>query len=229
MKALPVIEIFGPTLQGEGRLVGCKTMFIRLAGCDYACAWCDTPYSWRPGSLLPAEPMEPPTIRDRLLSLDATCRRVTLSGGNPALHEGAELIATLAEQHYRVHVETQGTAAPAWLAQADSVTVSPKGPSSGMPEDWGRLAATLRVAANPDLKIVVFDERDLTYAKEVHKRHRDLPLTLQVGNHVGADDRESLLAKLRWLAERVLADADLSEVRVLPQLHVLIWGNKRGV
>ena len=229
MKALPVIEIFGPTLQGEGRLVGCKTMFVRLAGCDWACSWCDTPYSWRPGALLPTQPLFPRAILDRLLELDATCRRVTLSGGNPALHDCAGLLRSLAPEHYRVHVETQGSRAPAWLACVDSVTVSPKGPSSGMPADWSSLAATLGVAANPDLKVVIFDERDLTYAKEVHRRYPDLPLTLQVGNRVGEDDRESLLSRLHWLAERALADPELDAVRVLPQLHVLIWGNARGV
>ena len=38
---LPVLEIFGPTFQGEGRAIGQKTMFVRTAGCDYHCDWCD--------------------------------------------------------------------------------------------------------------------------------------------------------------------------------------------
>ena len=40
---LPVLEIFGPTFQGEGRAIGQKTMFVRTAGCDYHCDWCDLP------------------------------------------------------------------------------------------------------------------------------------------------------------------------------------------
>lgn len=229
MNALPVIEIFGPTLQGEGRLVGCKTLFVRLAGCDWSCAWCDTPYSWRPGQLVAIERLTAPTILGRLMSLDATCRRVTLSGGNPALHDCGGLIDTLHGQQYKIHVETQGSRAPHWLGRADSVTVSPKGPSSGMTPDWPGLQATLEIAADPDLKVVIFDEQDLTYAKEVHNRHPEPPLTLQVGNHVGQDSREGLLERLQWLADRVLLDRELAEVRVLPQLHVLLWGNKRGV
>ena len=39
---LPVLEIFGPTFQGEGRAIGQKTMFVRTAGCDYHCDWCDS-------------------------------------------------------------------------------------------------------------------------------------------------------------------------------------------
>jgi 7-carboxy-7-deazaguanine synthase len=116
-----------------------------------------------------------------------------------------------------VHVETQGSRAPAWLGQVDSVTVSPKGPSSGMGADWSGLDATLNVAEDPDIKIVVFDQADFDYAKEVRRRHPDVPFTLQLGNRVGEDDERSLLERLRWLADLAL------------QLHVLLWGNRRGV
>lgn len=42
---LPVLEIFGPTFQGEGRAIGQKTMFVRTAGCDYHCDWCDSTFT----------------------------------------------------------------------------------------------------------------------------------------------------------------------------------------
>ncbi len=232
---LPVVEVFGPTLQGEGAQVGTKTMFVRLAGCDWACAWCDTPYSWRPGDLAAVERLGAETILGRLLAADAACRRVTLSGGNPALHDCAPLVAALRAAGYRVHLETQGSLAPAWLAQVDALTISPKGPSSGMAPDWAGLAATLRAAAGPgpgplvDLKVVVFDDADLAFALEVRGRHPEVPLTLQVGNRVGVDDTPALLAKLAHLADRVLAEPRWQGVRVLPQLHVLLWGNRRGV
>jgi 7-carboxy-7-deazaguanine synthase len=226
--ALPVVEVFGPTLQGEGRVIGLRTMFVRLAGCDWACSWCDTPYAWRPGDLAPPERLGAPAILERLAQLDAACRRVTLSGGNPALHDCGPLVAALHGRGYAVHVETQGSRAPAWLGSADSVTVSPKGPSSGMPPDWEGLAATLRVAADPDLKVVVFDGADLDFALEVRRRHPGLPLTLQAGNRVGRDGEAELLGRLRWLAGAALARPELGDVRVLPQLHVLLWGNRRG-
>jgi len=228
---LPIIEIFGPTLQGEGRVIGRKTLFVRLAGCDWSCSWCDSAYTWRPGVLAPAERLSPAEILARLGGLDGTCRAVTLSGGNPALHDCGALVQALhaAQPRYAVHVETQGSRAPAWLGQVDAVTVSPKGPSSGQGADWAGLEATLRVAADPDLKLVVFDEADLTYTREVRRRYPGLPLTVQLGNRVGGDDAQSLLERLRWLAERVLADPQLPDVRVLPQLHVLLWGNRRGV
>ena len=227
--ALSVVEIFGPTLQGEGRLIGCTTMFVRLAGCDWSCAWCDSTFTWKPGALTPVERLTPAAIVQRLRTAAPTCQRVTLSGGNPALQDGGPLVDHLHACNYRVHVETQGSRAPAWLGRVDAVTVSPKGPSSGMPPAWEALAATLGVAADPDIKIVVFDEADYAFAREVHHRHPAVACTLQAGNHVGRDRRSRLLARLRWLAGRTLADPDMADVRVLPQLHVLLWGNRRGV
>ncbi len=229
MSTLPVIEVFGPTLQGEGLLIGLRTLFIRLAGCDWSCSWCDTPYSWRPGSLAAVQRLDPPAILLRLRSLDPATHQVTLSGGNPALHDCTELLHALHAEGYRVHVETQGSLAPTWLGLADSVTVSPKGPSSGMPPAWNELAGALARSRAADLKIVVFDEADLAFASEAHRRHPERPLCLQVGNRVGVDSAEALLQRARWLAARVLEQADFAAVRVLPQWHVLLWGNARGV
>lgn len=50
-KTLPVIEIFGPTVQGEGAEAGVPTHFLRLGGCDYRCAWCDTMYAVDPATV----------------------------------------------------------------------------------------------------------------------------------------------------------------------------------
>lgn len=41
-KKMPIMEIFGPTIQGEGLVIGRKTMFVRTGGCDYSCSWCDS-------------------------------------------------------------------------------------------------------------------------------------------------------------------------------------------
>ncbi len=227
--ALPVVEVFGPTLQGEGRTIGRKVLFVRLAGCDWSCSWCDTGYAWRPGEMAPVERLAPAAIRARLQGLDASCRAVTLTGGNPVLHDCGPLVALLHAGGFWVHVETQGSRAPAWLSTVDSITVSPKGPSAGMPPDWAALAATLAAARFPELKVVVFDADDYAYAQEVHRRHPTVPLCLQVGNRVGGDDASTLLERLRWLADRALSDGGMQDVRVLPQLHVLLWGNRRGV
>lgn len=91
---LPVLEIFGPTFQGEGRAIGQKTMFVRTAGCDYHCDWCDSAFTWD-GSEKPTRM----TADEVIEALDAlgTYDYVTLSGGNPALLAAnmAELVSKL--------------------------------------------------------------------------------------------------------------------------------------
>ena len=230
MKKLPVIEIFGPTLQGEGSVIGLKTMFLRLAGCDYSCSWCDSKYTWQKGAMAPITWLEPEAIRSQVEELGGNCRQLSISGGNPALHDLNDLITTMQRAPgYWINVETQGSLAPDWFGRVDSVTVSPKGPSSGMATDWEALAASIDRSRAPTLKVVVFDAADYEYAATVHGRFPEVPLYLQVGNNVGSDDSTGLLQRLHWLAERVIGDERLSDVRVLPQMHVLLWGNKRGV
>ncbi|MNJ52039.1 7-carboxy-7-deazaguanine synthase [compost metagenome] len=84
------------------------------------------------------------------------------------------------------------------------------------------------------MKVVIFDEEDLNYAKEIHRRFPKVTLYLQVGNpDVKRMDHVShaidLLRSYEQLIELVMASSDLNDVRVLPQLHALVWGNKQGV
>ncbi len=82
---------------------------------------------------------------------------------------------------------------------------------------------------NANLKVVVFDEADYAYARDIHLRYPHVPFYLQVGNPVGEDDTATLLAKLDWLGSLALADPAMGGAIVLPQLHVLLYGNRRGV
>jgi 7-carboxy-7-deazaguanine synthase len=125
-------------------------------------------------------------------------------------------------------VETQGTIFREWLRACEVVTVSPKPPSSAMETSFEQLD---RFAALPQatLKIVVFDAADFAYARRIHQRYPAVPCYLQVGNAVGKDDTAALLRKLDALAQQALADPTMADVVVLPQLHVLLYGNRRGV
>jgi 7-carboxy-7-deazaguanine synthase len=164
---------------------------------------------------------------------------ITLSGGNPALQPFGEMIELGKREGYAFAIETQGTLARDWFRHLDYLTLSPKPPSSGMVTDWQKLERCVEAGRGTEttLKIVVFDDRDYAYAAEVGNRLPDVPLYLQVGNESppapGEDDIvepdvSALLTKYAWLSERVIADG-WNEATVLPQLHVLIHGNKRGV
>lgn len=228
-KTFPVVELFGPVLQGEGRMIGTPTLFARFGYCDYRCSWCDTLYAVLPEEVQrTATQMAAGEIRQRLHTLDPTVPWVTLSGGNPAMHDLSELVDLLHADRRKIAVETQGTVFREWLRACDVVTVSPKPPSSTMDTNFAQLDRFASLP-NANLKVVVFDDADFDYARAIHQRYPDSPFYMQVGNTVGKDDAQALLAKLDWLGQKVLADETMQSAIVLPQLHVLLYGNRRGV
>jgi 7-carboxy-7-deazaguanine synthase len=82
------------------------------------------------------------------------------------------------------------------------------------------------------LKVVVFDERDLEYARWLALTWPDLSLHVSTGTDVGLDEEETikrLRNRLRWLSEAVSLDQTLRHARVGTQQHVLAWGTRRGV
>nr|WP_245402822.1 7-carboxy-7-deazaguanine synthase QueE [Peribacillus muralis] len=236
------MEIFGPTIQGEGMVIGQKTMFVRTAGCDYSCSWCDSAFTWDGSGKEDTVQMTAEEIWTELKRIGGSgFSFVTISGGNPALLKNLNgLIALLHEHEMRIGVETQGSRWQDWFLEIDELTLSPKPPSSGMNTDFTVLDLIMANLAdrNPknhvSLKIVVFNEEDYQYAKHIHRRYPGIPFYLQVGNDDSrtADDQQlisGLLKKYEALIDKVIADDELNDVKVLPQLHTYIWGNKRGV
>jgi 7-carboxy-7-deazaguanine synthase len=233
---IPVMEIFGPTIQGEGMVMGQKTMFVRTAGCDYSCSWCDSKFTWDgTGKSVSKQPAD---IIEELKEIGgAAFSHVTISGGNPALHKGiGELVELCHENGWKVGVETQASIWQEWMKSIDDITLSPKPPSSGMVTDFDKLDQYIDklAEANVTLKIVIFDEADFKYAEDLHVRYPDVPFFLQTGNSDTAttDDTQlvsSLLERYEWLIELAVRSSIMNDAKVLPQLHTLVWGNKRGV
>ncbi|MFB9149280.1 7-carboxy-7-deazaguanine synthase QueE [Roseovarius ramblicola] len=234
-----VSEIFGPTIQGEGALIGQPTVFVRTGGCDYRCSWCDSLHAVDADYRHTWAPMQPGTVLAEVARLSGDRPiLVTLSGGNPAIQPLGPLIEMGRAQGYRFAMETQGSVARDWFAELDMLVLSPKPPSSGMAVDWAAFEACIAAAggAQTVLKIVIFDEADYLWAREVAARYPTLPVYLQPGNHTppppGDDaasvDQAGVDARMRWLVERVVADGWFAAT-VLPQLHVTLWGNRRGV
>ncbi|MGG3137654.1 7-carboxy-7-deazaguanine synthase QueE [Bacillus subtilis] len=241
-KGIPVLEIFGPTIQGEGMVIGQKTMFVRTAGCDYSCSWCDSAFTWDGSAKKDIRWMTAEEIFAELKDIGGDAfSHVTISGGNPALLKQLDaFIELLKENNIRAALETQGTVYQDWFTLIDDLTISPKPPSSKMVTNFQKLDHILTSLQENDrqhavsLKVVIFNDEDLEFAKTVHKRYPRIPFYLQVGNDdVHTTDDQSLIAhllgKYEALVDKVAVDAELNLVRVLPQLHTLLWGNKRGV
>ncbi|SDB05042.1 7-carboxy-7-deazaguanine synthase [Streptococcus henryi] len=230
---LPVLEIFGPTFQGEGRAIGQKTMFVRTAGCDYHCDWCDSAFTWD-GSEKP----KPMTVDEVISELDklGSYDYVTLSGGNPCLLASnmAELVNKLKNRGVTLAVETQGSRWQEWLKDIDQVTLSPKPPSSKMTVNFETLDFIVSNLRDDQItfKIPVFNDEDLAFAKGIQERYQPDVLYLSAGNpepQAQGDIVSAQLNRLRELWERVAADDTWGNVRVLPQLHTLLYDNQRGV
>lgn len=242
LSKIPVIEIFGPTVQGEGMVIGQKTMFVRTAGCDYSCVWCDSAFTWNGSGKHLIVQMEAEEIWQELKRIGGNrFSNVTISGGNPALLKNiGELIDLLKSQDIQIALETQGSKWQDWFYDIDQLTLSPKPPSSNMVTDFKvlddivyKLQQSYSVT-HFSVKIVIFNDTDLAYAKKVYRRYPGVPFYLQVGNDdIEVTDQSALVRKLlnkyEWLIDCVMADEQLNDVKVLPQLHTYVWGNKRGV
>ncbi|UXR49672.1 7-carboxy-7-deazaguanine synthase QueE [Staphylococcus simulans] len=237
MAKIPVLEIFGPTIQGEGRVIGRKTMFVRTAGCDYRCSWCDSSFTWDGSMKDEIQMMTAEEIYDRLYEIGGDCfNHVTISGGNPALIKGIQdLVDLFEEKNIESALETQGSRFQPWMRQINDLTISPKPPSSSMKPNIQILDEVIEqcVKETLNLKVVVFDDDDYEFAKYIHHRYPDLPFYLQVGNPYLDDEVENhtarLLERYENLVDKVMQSNDMNQVYVLPQLHTLLWSNMKGV
>ena len=238
---IPVMEIFGPTIQGEGMVIGQKTMFVRTAGCDYSCSWCDSAFTWNGTGKNDIKMLEAEEIWEDLQRIGGNnFSFVTISGGNPALLNLDRFITILKDHHIKIALETQGSKWQDWFWNIDELTISPKPPSSTMVTDFLVLDKIIdnleqnKQRQHVSLKVVIFDDLDYEYAKSVHQRYPNIPFFLQVGNDDSSTTNNQellshLLKKYEILIDKVMDDSDFNNAKVLPQLHTLVWGNKRGV
>lgn len=192
-----VAEIFGPTIQGEGRNVGMPCHFVRYGGCDFRCSWCDTPHAVLEEQVMRLPKMTEWDIIHSLNNLDMqdggmSPKWIVLTGGNPALRDLSYLIELLHVRHQKVMLETQGTVYREWFGSVDDLCFSPKPPSSGMEWDFDLFQRILDkfyvdhaevIHENPPyLKVPVFTYGDLDFAKAVHRRWPDIEMFLSIGN-----------------------------------------------
>lgn len=152
------------TIQGEGRFAGTPAYFIRLAGCDVGCVWCDVKESWDASAF-------PSASADELTAaaINSGTKVVVITGGEPAMYNLSGLTSALHRAGLRVHIET--SAAYSIVGSFDWITISPKKFKPPVKSELSK--------AN-ELKIIVFNKSDFewaeSYASEVNE---DAVLLLQ--------------------------------------------------
>lgn len=236
MTDIYISEIFGPTIQGEGHLIGKPTVFVRVGGCDFRCQWCDSLYAVDAVHRPSWERLDSETIFARINALTNNQPiLVTLSGGNPAIFDFSTLIDLGQKAGFHFAMETQGSIVKDYFRLLDYLIVSPKPPSAKVNIDAEKasqlLEKTLASHPSPQLKIVVADAADYAFAKSIHQQYPHIPMTLQPCNpfaHEPTVNLEQLNERLKWLLAKTIAD-EWYNVKLLPQLHVMLWQNERGV
>lgn len=234
----PVVEIFGPTIQGEGRWAGMPCAFVRLGGCDYKCKWCDSMHAVDYAHKDEWAPMNAVEIVNQVIALAPRqgIRYVVITGGNPALHNLSRLLLIFETllPDARISIETQGTIVKSGMELANLITVSPKPPSSGMRQPVHVVKRFINMfdRNDIDLKVVVFNSGDITYAREIMTECATARTQcfLSVGTRPD-DTTETLLDRYRIIIDDVnlMWDAFAPPVQIMPQMHVLLWGHKVGV
>ena len=206
---MKVYSIF-KSIQGEGRTMGAPTTFVRTSGCPLRCTYCDTKQAYDEGSIMSVESIMKEVRTHR-------ARHVCITGGEPLVQKDAPaLIGKLLGEGDKVVVETNGAMPLDEMPCDDNLSISMdiKCPSSG--EAGKMLFENLEMLGPTDqLKFVVSDEADYEYAKKVIREHP--PTCDVILTPVGGKD-------LKWLAESAIKDN--LDVRVMPQLHKIIWGEE---
>jgi len=149
---LPIMEQFY-TIQGEGFHQGRAAYFIRLAGCDVGCIWCDVKESWN------AENHPKKNIAEIVDDIKKyPVKLVVVTGGEPLMYDLTVLIDALHQNDYEVNIETSG--AHPLIGNPDWICFSPK--------KFKAPLQSVALVAN-ELKVVVFNKHDLVWAEENRK------------------------------------------------------------
>jgi 7-carboxy-7-deazaguanine synthase len=226
-----IAEIFH-SIQGEGKLAGVPSAFVRASGCNLRCVWCDTPFtSWNPeGEDLPVEQVM------RQIA-DSGARHVVLTGGEPMIMPDVRsLCEAIRQAGLHLTIETAATVfEPVAL---DLASLSPKlSNSTPIDREGGKFAARHdRLRLNPDviqrfidhapdfqLKFVVAAETDLVELRELLGQLRGWQPSDVLLMPEGID-AATLASRAGWIAQ-VCKETGF---RYCPRLHIELYGNRRG-
>jgi 7-carboxy-7-deazaguanine synthase len=201
------------SIQGEGTLTGTPMYFVRTNACNLRCKWCDTTYSFQGGR------------EEKLEDLIKECenikeRWICLTGGEPLLQRDAlEFVKKVTSTGKKVLIETGGSLSIHQFTEINGTLIDMdiKTPSSG--EEKSLNISNLSKLRDFDYaKMVIQDERDFNYAKEFVENHK-LNYEYIFQPAWGTDPK--------WLVDKVLEEN--IEVRVMLQMHKIVYGDKRGI
>jgi 7-carboxy-7-deazaguanine synthase len=222
-KNVQIIEIY-KSLQGESSYAGLPCVFVRLAGCNLRCTWCDSEYTFKGGKRMTIEEVEREVHR---LSPDAGL--VEITGGEPLLQEreAVVLMDRLLQASFTVLLETSGERPLENVPPAVVKIVDVKCPDSGEADTF-RMENLNWLTARDEVKFVIASRRDYEFAREFMAEHglssRLASVILSPAfrkDATGSRDVSHCLLDPQTLAEWMLADG--LNARLGLQIHKFIW------
>ena len=220
---MQIIEIY-KSLQGESSYTGLPCVFVRLAGCNLRCTWCDSEYTFKGGTRMTLEEIEEEVHR---LSPDGGL--VEITGGEPLLQERevVPLMESLLGASYTVLLETSGERSLQRVPSQVVKVVDVKCPDSGEGDTF-RIENLRALTRRDEVKFVIASRRDYEFARDFIRQHDLVP---KVGSAIlspafrkdaaGSRDASHCLVDPQILAEWMLADG--LKARLGLQVHKFIW------
>jgi 7-carboxy-7-deazaguanine synthase len=219
---LSIIEIYR-SIQGESSFAGLPCTFVRLAGCNLRCTWCDSEYTFSGGKKMEADAIFAEVQR---LSPNGL---VEITGGEPMLQE-RELVPfmqRLLDAGYKVLIETSGERPLANVPRVVHKIVDVKCPDSGEGDTF-EFANLATLTHNDEVKFVIASERDYDFARDFTRQHQ---LESKVGGVIfspafrkdatGSRDASHCLISPSQMADQIVRDG--LNVRLGLQIHKFIW------
>ncbi len=220
---MQIIEIY-KSLQGESSYTGLPCVFVRLAGCNLRCTWCDSEYTFKGGQRMTLEEIEREVHR---LSPDGGL--VEITGGEPLLQEreAVPLMEWLLTAGYTVLLETSGERPLERVPSQVVKIVDVKCPDSGEGGTF-RMENLSALTARDEVKFVIASRHDYEFARDFIREH-------SLGAHVasvilspafrkdaaGSRDASHCLVDPQQLAQWMLEDG--LKARLGLQIHKFIW------
>jgi 7-carboxy-7-deazaguanine synthase len=219
---LSIIEIYR-SIQGESSFAGMPCTFVRLAGCNLRCRWCDSEYTFSGG-----KKMEPEVIFAEVQCLSPN-GLVEITGGEPMLQE-RELVPfmqRLLDAGYQVLIETSGERPLANVPKAVHKIVDVKCPDSGEGDTFN-FENLKALTTNDEVKFVIASHRDYDFARDFTREHHlDEKVNSVIFSPVfkkdatGARDTSHCLIPPVQIADQIVKDG--LNVRLGLQIHKFIW------
>jgi 7-carboxy-7-deazaguanine synthase len=238
---MKISEKIYQTFQGEGKSLGKPVLFLRTSGCNLACIWCDTPFTWNwvtskfkhPKKYDKNKEIRIISVEDIIIELDSfKVKNLVISGGEPMLQqqEIVELLTVLRSLGWWIEIETNGTIVPSdiFLHLIDQINCSPKLLNSGednhkykriVPSALKKLASSLKT----NFKFVVQNRRDIEEILNIINTYNiESPRVYLMPEGSTKEEQERIQLEIQAICLEY-------GFNFTPRLHILLFGDKRGV